>query len=140
MLNKLRECIDKYAMVQPGDSVICAVSGGADSMALLMAMYLLREKLQIRLSAAHFNHGLRGEESDGDEAFVREFCDRLEIPFFCGHGQVVLQVCFVVLVEVRFEVLNTDQEARHVQRVEKAQLPVVVHAVVPLTGGNTPPA
>ena len=88
MLIKLQECIGKYSMVQPGDSVICAVSGGADSMALLMAMYLLREKLQIRLSAAHFNHGLRGEESDRDETFVREFCERLEIPFFCGHGQV----------------------------------------------------
>ena len=88
MLIKLLECIRRYGMMQPGDSVTCAVSGGADSMALLMGLYLLREKLQINLSAAHFNHGLRGEESDRDEAFVRDFCDRLDIPFSCGRGQV----------------------------------------------------
>lgn len=88
MLTKLLECIRRYDMLQPGDSVVCAVSGGADSMALLMGLYLLREKLQINLSAAHFNHGLRGEESDRDEAFVQDFCDRLDIPLSCGHGQV----------------------------------------------------
>lgn len=88
MLNKLLECIRRYDMVSPGDNVVCAVSGGADSMSLLMALYLLREKLQIQVSAAHFNHGLRGEESDRDEVFVRDFCERLDIPFFCGSGPV----------------------------------------------------
>ena len=74
MLNKLLSFIREQNMIRSGDIVICAVSGGADSVALLMAMYLLREKLQITVEAAHFNHGLRGEESDADEAFVREFC------------------------------------------------------------------
>ena len=64
MLNKLSAFIRRFEMVNPGDTVICAVSGGADSMALLWAMYLLKDKLKISLSAAHFNHGLRGEESD----------------------------------------------------------------------------
>ena len=73
MLNKLYSFIRQQEMVQPGDKIICAVSGGADSMALLFAMYLLREKLGISLSAAHFNHNLRGAESDEDEAFVRSF-------------------------------------------------------------------
>ena len=89
MLNKLQAFIRQYALVQSGDCVICAVSGGADSMALLWAMYLLKEKLQITLSAAHFNHGLRQQESDRDEEFVREFCRRYEIPLFCERGQVV---------------------------------------------------
>lgn len=88
MLNKLQSFIRRYRLVCPGDQVTCAVSGGADSMALLFALYLLKEKLQITLSAAHYNHGLRGEESDRDEAFVRSFCDRFEIPLYCGHGQV----------------------------------------------------
>ena len=57
-------------------------------MALLWGMYLLKEKLDIHLAAAHFNHGLRGEESDRDEAFVRSFCEGYEIPFYCGHGVV----------------------------------------------------
>lgn len=89
MLNKLLTQIRDHRMVQPGDTVICAVSGGADSVALLFALYLLREKLQIRLEAAHFNHGLRGEESQRDEAFVRSLCDRYDIPLHVGSGQVV---------------------------------------------------
>ncbi|MBO5892313.1 MAG: tRNA lysidine(34) synthetase TilS, partial [Oscillospiraceae bacterium] len=88
MLNDLLKQLRQYAMVCPGEQVYCAVSGGADSMALLWGLYLLKDKLQIRLSAAHFNHNLRGEESDADEAFVREFCDRFEIPLTVGRGSV----------------------------------------------------
>ena len=64
MLNEMLRQLRRYEMLRPGDTVGCAVSGGADSMALLWAMYLLKEKLQIQLEAAHFNHGLRGAESD----------------------------------------------------------------------------
>ena len=88
MLTKLLAFIRKNNLIMPGDSVVCAVSGGADSVALLFALYLLREKLEIALSAAHFNHHLRGAESDGDEAFVREFCDRYDIPLTLGGAQV----------------------------------------------------
>lgn len=88
MLNKLLSFVRRYEMLQPGDTVVCAVSGGADSMALLWALYLAQDKLNIRLSAAHFNHGLRGEESDRDEAFVRDFCTGYKIPYVCGHGAV----------------------------------------------------
>ena len=89
MLNKLERFIRQHRLLRAGDRVICAVSGGADSMALLMGLYLLREKLGIFLEAAHFNHCLRGAESDEDAAFVRDFCQGLEIPFHCGRGQVV---------------------------------------------------
>ena len=88
MQNKLLKFIRQEDMVQPGDTVICAVSGGADSVALLFALYLLKEKLAIRLEAAHFNHHLRGEESDRDEAFVRKLCDQFDIPLHVGGGQV----------------------------------------------------
>lgn len=88
MLNKLLAFIRRYSLVQPGDTVICAVSGGADSMALLWAMYLLREKLEIRLEAAHFNHRLRGEESMADEGFVKNFCAGYKIPLHLGEGSV----------------------------------------------------
>jgi len=74
--------------VSAGDTVICAVSGGADSMALLWGMYLLREQLGITLKAAHFNHGLRGAESDGDAEFVSQFCDSYDIPLYLENGQV----------------------------------------------------
>lgn len=85
MLNKLKAFMTGYR----GEAVVCAVSGGADSMALLWGMYLLKDKLEISLSAAHFNHHLRGEESDRDEAFVRRFCADYSIPLTVGGGQVV---------------------------------------------------
>lgn len=88
MLNKLSSFIRQYRLIQQGDTVICAVSGGADSMALLWGLYLLKDRLGITLAAAHYNHGLRGAESDGDEAFVREFCEGYKIPFYCDKGQV----------------------------------------------------
>ncbi len=89
MQNKLLAFVRKMDMISPGDTVVCAVSGGADSVALLFAMYLLKEKLEIHLEAAHFNHHLRGEESDGEEAFVRQLADRYDIPLHLGGTQVV---------------------------------------------------
>ena len=88
MLNKLLSFVREQGMIRPGDRVVCAVSGGADSVALLFALYLLKEKLDITLEAAHFNHHLRGEESQRDEAFVAELCDRYEIPLHIGGGAI----------------------------------------------------
>ena len=88
MQNKLLSFIRQQNMIQPGDTVIAAVSGGADSVALLFAFYLLKEKLGIQLEAAHFNHHLRGEESDRDEAFVKSLCYRYDIPLHMGGGEV----------------------------------------------------
>ncbi len=88
MLNKLLAFIRKNNLITPGDRIVCAVSGGADSVALLFALHLLREKLDITLSAAHFNHNLRGAESDGDEMFVRELCSRYDISLTVGSACV----------------------------------------------------
>ena len=88
MRNKLLGFLREQDMTQPGDRVICAVSGGADSMALLWCMYLLKEKLGITLEAAHFNHNLRGAESDRDEAFVVSFCKDHGIACHVGSGAV----------------------------------------------------
>ncbi len=88
MQNKLLNFIREEHLIAPGDRVICAISGGADSVALLFALYLLKDKLNIRLEAAHFNHHLRGEESRRDEDFVRDFCARFEIPLHVDEAQV----------------------------------------------------
>lgn len=89
MQNKLLAFLREQQMLQAGDRVICAVSGGADSVALLFAMYLLRQQLGIQVEAAHFNHHLRGDESDRDEAFVRSFCQDYDIPLHVGGEMVV---------------------------------------------------
>ncbi len=88
MLNKLCDSLRRYEMVSAGEEVVCALSGGADSVALLFGLYLLKERFGFRLSAAHFNHHLRGEESHRDEVFVRELCSRYEIPLYVGHAHV----------------------------------------------------
>ena len=70
-------------LFRAGDRVCCAVSGGADSVALLLALgaeNAQKEPLGLVLSAVHVHHGLRGTEADGDERFVRELCARLGVP------------------------------------------------------------
>lgn len=89
MLNKLLSYVRQHRMLNPGDHLICAVSGGADSVALLYAMHLLTAKLGITLEAAHFNHCLRGSESDADAEFVRQLCQRMQIPLYMGKEAVV---------------------------------------------------
>ncbi len=88
MLNKVSAFIRQYDLLQRGDTVICGVSGGADSVALLLALYLLKDKLHITLEAAHYNHGLRGSESDEDQSFVMNLCRQYTIPLHIGQGHV----------------------------------------------------
>jgi tRNA(Ile)-lysidine synthase len=71
-------------LIHPGDRISVAISGGADSTALLLLVHaantLPRNSLGIGLSAVHVNHSLRAEESDADQAFVEALCAKLEIP------------------------------------------------------------
>lgn len=73
MLEPAEKLIAEYKMLPPGTKVLCALSGGSDSVCLLHLLYRLRRRLDIRVAAAHYNHCLRGAESDRDEGFVREF-------------------------------------------------------------------
>lgn len=84
-LENAQKLIREYDMLPPGSSVLCAVSGGADSVCLL---HWLAQRQDISLAAAHFNHQLRGAESDGDEAFVRSLCGEWGIPLAVGRGDV----------------------------------------------------
>lgn len=80
-MKKVLEYIEKYHMIQPGDCVIAGVSGGADSLCLLFVLADLRRSLDFRLEAVHVEHGIRGEESLGDAAYVEEICKSADIPF-----------------------------------------------------------
>ena len=73
-----------------GETVLVAVSGGADSLSLLLGLHELRErkKLDIRIVAAHFNHQLRGHASDADEEFVRTIASERGIELAVGHGKL----------------------------------------------------
>lgn len=73
MLKSMETYIRELSLIPRGSHVLCAVSGGADSICLLHALYHLREQLPFTLSAAHYNHQLRGEESCRDAQFVEQF-------------------------------------------------------------------
>jgi tRNA(Ile)-lysidine synthase len=79
-LDTLREAVQQHAMLEPGDTVLAAVSGGADSVALLIGLLELREVLAITVVAAHLDHGLRGLESARDRAFVEDLARRYGVP------------------------------------------------------------
>ena len=74
--------------IRPGDRVLCAVSGGADSMYLLCRMLELAPAGGFSVVCAHFDHGMRGEESARDAAFVAAFCAGRQVPCEVGHGAV----------------------------------------------------
>jgi tRNA(Ile)-lysidine synthase len=80
--------IQRQKLLQAGDRVGVAVSGGADSVGLLRLMLALRKELGIVLSVVHFNHGLRGEESEEDERFVAELAKRSKLEFRRAGGDV----------------------------------------------------
>lgn len=73
MLKTVETFIREQDLIPPGSTVLCAVSGGADSVAMLHILYRLRDKLDFALAAAHYNHNLRGSESDRDQRFVEQF-------------------------------------------------------------------
>ncbi len=85
---KLRNELRKQRGLQPGDRVGVAVSGGADSVALLRALDELRPELGIALCAVHFHHGIRGAAADQDEAFVAELAQQLGVKYVIGRGDV----------------------------------------------------
>jgi tRNA(Ile)-lysidine synthase len=80
--------IRKHALLKAGDRVGVAVSGGADSVALLRLLLDLRGELGIVLSVVHFNHQLRGAESDEDERFVAELARQHKLELHSDRGQV----------------------------------------------------
>ena len=74
MRGNILRFIRENELIKPGSTLVCAVSGGKDSVCLLHVMRSLLIDLSSTVKAAHLNHQLRGEESDRDEAFVRSLC------------------------------------------------------------------
>ncbi len=81
MLEKIKDFSDRYDMLKKGDRVVAGVSGGADSVCLLLVLRELSLEKGFFLAAVHVDHGIRGEESRQDAVFTEQLCRELEIPF-----------------------------------------------------------
>jgi tRNA(Ile)-lysidine synthase len=91
-VRKLTEAVQQYIsrqqLLKPGDRLGLAVSGGADSVALLRLMVDLRKELGVVVSVIHFNHKLRGADAEADEEFVKQLSRQHGLEFFCESGDV----------------------------------------------------
>lgn len=83
MKQKVIETINRYNMIEKGDSIVIGLSGGADSVCLALVLNEIKNDYNIILKAVHINHMLRGEEADRDMLFCEKLCKKLDIPFKC---------------------------------------------------------
>lgn len=79
---------DKYDMLPRGSAVLAAVSGGKDSMCLFELLLSMAEERELKISCAHFDHRLRGEESTRDRQFVENYCETRGVPCYIGSADV----------------------------------------------------
>ncbi len=116
MKNKCLRTIRHYNMLRTGDHVIVALSGGADSVALLHFLHTHADELGIFVSAAHFNHGIRGAEADADALFCEDFCKHLgvdltvrkaDVPAEAAARHISTEECARIL---RYEFLQSVDE------------------------------
>ncbi len=82
LIREAENYIRRFHMIDKGDMVLAGVSGGADSVCLLLVLDTLREKESFHLAAVHVNHNIRGEDADADEEYVRKICREREIPLY----------------------------------------------------------
>ncbi len=82
VIERVESAVRAPGVIRPGTRVLCAVSGGPDSMALLHALHALAPRLGFSVCAGHVEHGIRQEASLADAAFVRSRCAALKLPFF----------------------------------------------------------
>ncbi|MBQ1920563.1 MAG: tRNA lysidine(34) synthetase TilS [Selenomonas sp.] len=88
MLEIVEQFCRKNRILPPGARILAACSGGADSVALLYILWRLRSRYGWQVAAAHYEHGIRGRQSEEDAAFVRDLCAQWQIPCFVENGDV----------------------------------------------------
>lgn len=86
MSNKI---LSRADLLPPGGRILCALSGGPDSVAMTHALCALAPRLGLTVAAAHFSHGLRPDAAEAEQALCQGLCDGLGIPLFCGSGDTV---------------------------------------------------
>ena len=88
MEEKVLKTIKKYKLIESGDKIVIAVSGGPDSMCLLDVLRKLKEKLKIEIVVAHVNHSIR-EEADSETLYIKEYCNKHDIEIYIKKENVI---------------------------------------------------
>ncbi|HJC00826.1 MAG TPA: tRNA lysidine(34) synthetase TilS [Candidatus Flavonifractor merdavium] len=126
MLEQVKALTAEYDMFPRGGKVLCAVSGGADSMCLLHLAWSMAEAGGFQVAAAHYHHGMRGAAADADAAFVETFCKERNIPCVVERGDVYGQAQRLGLGveetgrQLRYEFLRRTAEELGCNRIATA--------------------
>ncbi len=123
LLDNIRYLIDSQALINPGDRVLVAISGGPDSVFLFHALMALRRKLGISLVAGHLNHVLRGPESDRDHEFVKSLAKKNGVKLVsarrdvAGHARRKKLSLETAARELRRDFLEKGAVKHHCQKI-----------------------
>src|SRR5712692_10143290 len=126
LVRRVQSAIEKGKLLRAGERVGVAVSGGADSVALLLLLLELRAKLGVVLSVVHFNHELRGKASEADEKFVAKLAAKHGLPFHAGHADVAAKAkrdktnLEDTARRVRYEFFAMLVDAQHLDKIAVA--------------------
>ncbi len=88
MLRTIEDYMTEYNMIAKGDRIVLGVSGGADSVCLFHVLLQLATAFELSLFVVHVNHGIRGEEAEKDEMFVKNLCENAKVPFWAVKADI----------------------------------------------------
>ena len=113
---KVKEYVVRQSLIDPGEKLAAAISGGPDSVTMLYCLNNLKEVIGFKLHVFHINHMLRGEESDRDETFVKNLAESLGLPFYAKKvdvaGHQKKQKCSLQVAAREMRYLSLNQLAR----------------------------
>ena len=121
MQREVQKRMEELHMIEPGDRVLVGVSGGADSVCLLLLLSMLQQDMSFSLEVIHVEHGIRGEESQEDAAFVEGLCRRyqipchmvaVDVPAYCAETGIGTEEAARILRYEVFERLAIEKEAK----------------------------
>ncbi len=122
---RIFEYCEKYHMLEFGDGVVLGVSGGADSVCLLLALLSLQERLDLHLHVVHVNHGIRPDAAE-DATYVKQLCEERGIPFYLFEVSVEelarIRGCTTEEAgrQVRYEAFEQVMQERNLQKIAVA--------------------
>lgn len=126
MLEKVERFCQANHLLPQGAGILVACSGGPDSLALLELLWRLSSRYELRVAAAHFEHGIRGEVSKADADFVTTFCRERGIPVYVGAGDVPAEAALSgdsleqTARRLRYAFLEATREAQQLQLLATA--------------------